>query len=177
MRAWPSDMIRLFESDHEDAGNAAIRNRVNNSLPTAAFFMLDCGSGISATRLGTLIEDPGAEVVGPLGAFYQALCPAWDADLGEAFRQNFHTDIPTVIVHGNWDMSTPLENAQELRLFFENHRFVLVERGTHGALGEAIRESSEFAGALDRFMASGDMSGLPEVVTLPEVDWVPVPNP
>jgi len=144
MRAWPADMIRLFEADYEEAANMALRNRAMFGLPTAAFFMFDCGSGISASRLGTLIEDPGAEVVGPLGAFYQALCPAWEADLGDAFRENFYTDVPTVIVHGNWDTSTPLENAQELLPFFRNHHFVLVERGSHGALGEALRESSEW---------------------------------
>ncbi len=136
--------------------------------------MLDCGSGISSTRLATLIEDPGAEVVGPLGAWYQATCRAWDADLGEAFRTNFDTEIPTVIVHGDWDLSTPLENALELLPHFKNHHFVLVERGTHGALGEAVRYSEVFRDALDRFVATGDWGDLPDRVTLPEPEWVPL---
>ncbi|MCG8468999.1 MAG: alpha/beta fold hydrolase [Gemmatimonadetes bacterium] len=174
MRGWPADMIALYEGSYEAAGNAAVRNRAVFGIPTAAFFMLDCGSGISADRLATLLEDPGADVVGPLGAFYHSVCPAWDADLGEAFRENFYTDIPTVIVHGDWDLSTPLENAQELLPYFRDHHFVLVERGTHGALGEALRASDSFRAGLERFMATGDMGGLPDVVTLPELDWVPV---
>ena len=89
---------------------------------------------------------------------------------------NFDTDIPTVIVHGDWDLSTPLENALELRPHFKNHRFVLVERGTHGALGEALRSSAEFRDGLDRFMATGDMSGLPERVTLSLVEWLAPPE-
>ena len=177
VRGWASDMIRLAEGDYTDASSAVLRNRFGTGgLPTAAFFMLDCGSGISGIRLEQLLSDPGAAVVGHLGRFYEALCPVWDADLGEGFRRNFYTDVPTVIVHGDWDLSTPLENALELRPYFRNHRFVLVERGTHGALGEALRHSAELRDALDAFMATGDMSGLPDTVTLPPVDWVPAPE-
>ncbi|MDX1577226.1 MAG: alpha/beta fold hydrolase [Gemmatimonadota bacterium] len=172
MAAWPADMIRLAEGDFADAANAVLGNRFGlGALPWAAFFTLDCGSGISGPRLERLLSDPGAAVVGNLGGWYEALCPAWDADLGEDFRRNFDTDIPTVIVHGNWDLSTPLENALELRPHFLNHRFVLVERGTHGALGEAWRRSEAFREGLERFIATGDTSGLPDVVTLPPPDW------
>ncbi len=176
-RGWAADMIRLAEGDFSDAANAVIMRRFGMAqLPTASFFMLDCGSGISGVRLERLLSDPGAELVGNLGAFYETLCPVWDSDLGEGFRQNFDTDVPTVIVHGDWDLSTPLENALELRPHFRNHHFVLVERGTHGALGEALRTSAEFQTGLDSFMATGDMTGLPEIVTLPEVEWAPLPE-
>ncbi len=173
MRGWPADLIRLFEGDYEAAANVVLSRRSGFGGRTAAYFMFDCGSGISPGRLAQLMEDPGADVVGPLGAWYQSTCTVWDADLGEVFRKNFDTDIPTVIVHGNWDLSTPLENALELRPHFKNHRFVLVERGTHGALGEALRSSVELREALDVYMATGDMSGFPDVVTLPAPDWLP----
>lgn len=177
VRSWAADLIRISEGDFSAAANAVVTRRFQMArLPTASFFMLDCGSGISGIRLEQLLSDPGARVVGQLGAFYETLCPVWDSDLGEGFRQNFDTDVPTVIVHGNWDLSTPLENALELRPHFKNHRFVLVERGTHGALGEALRTSPEFVAALEAFMARGDMSGFPENVTLPEVEWVPAPE-
>lgn len=177
VRGWAADMIRIAEGDLADAADAVLRRRVGTSqLPTAAFFMLDCGSGISGVRLERLLSDPGAEVVGPLGAFYEAICPVWDADLGEDFRAGFVTDIPTVIVHGDWDLSTPLENALELRPSFRSHRFVLVKRGTHGALGEALAHSSEFRDGLTRFLATGDWSDVPETVTLSAVEWVPAPE-
>lgn len=177
MATWPADMIRLYEGDLLGVAHVVYRRRTGDpSFPTAAYFMFDCGSGISPARLAQLQGDPGAEVVGDLGAWYQATCPAWDADLGDGFRENFDTEIPTVIIHGNWDTSTPLENALELVPHFKNSRFVLVERGTHGAIGEALRESERFRAALDAFIATGDMSGFPEVVTLPEVDWAEPPS-
>jgi len=175
-RAWAADMIRVAEGDLGGAADATLRRRFQASrLPTAAFFMFDCGSGISGPRLERLLSDPATDVVGPLGRMYETLCPVWDADLGEAFRAGFVTDVPTVIVHGDWDLSTPLENAEELRPSFREHRFVLVRRGTHGALAEAARADESFRDALRRFVATGDMTAFPDAVELPPVDWVAPP--
>ncbi len=177
MAGWPADILRLHEGDFRVPANRQLASRTRApGLPTAAFFMLDCGSGISPARAGRMLEDPGVEVVGNLGWFYQVTCPAWDADLGDEFRENFDTDIPTVIVHGNWDISTPLENALELAPHFKVRRFVLIERGTHGALSEALAASDEFRLALERFVTTGDMSDLPEKVVLPPVEWRPAPE-
>jgi len=176
-QAWAADMIRIAEGDLGGAAEATLRTRARLSgFPTAAFFMFDCGSGISGPRLERLLSDPATDVVGPLGRMYETLCPVWDADLGEGFRAGFVTDVPTVIVHGDWDLSTPLENALELRPSFRNHRFVLVRRGTHGALGEAARADDAFRDALRRFVANGDMSGFPDTVELPPVAWAAPPS-
>ena len=110
-------------------------------------------------------------MIGNLGFFYKSACVAWDADLGEEFRAGFTTDIPTAIVHGNWDTSTPYENALELLPSFTNHKLVTVDGGSHGALNEALEESSSFREALDEFIRTGDLTGLPETVSLPEIEW------
>ena len=87
---------------------------------------------------------------------YETACPTWGADLGEEFRSGFETDIPTVVVHGTWDVSTPFENALECLPFFENLNFVVVDGGTHGALGEAMGFSPDFAAALMAFATQGE---------------------
>ena len=87
------------------------------------------------------------------------------------FRTNFDTQVPTVIIHGNWDISTPLENALELVPHFKRSRFVLVNGGTHGALGEAMAADSTFREALMRFYRTGEMSGVPSRVDLPAIEW------
>lgn len=171
-RTWPADIIRLHRGDFGVAAFAAIRNQMNPGLPTASFFMLDCGSGISAERLAILLADPAAAIVGPLGSFYQASCPVWGSDLGEDFRRNFETDIPTVLVHGTWDTSTPFDNALELAPFFKQSKLVVVEGGSHGALREAMEASQDFQDALLEFLATGDMQQVPELVELPPLDWV-----
>lgn len=77
-----------------------------------------------------------------------------------------------MIVHGNWDTSTPFENALELVPHFENGKFIVVEGGSHAALSEAFEASESFRDELVEFLATGDTSGLPETVTLPPIEWV-----
>ncbi len=175
IRSWPSDVLRLFHGDYTGLAQAYLRQLRSNGFPTAAFFMLDCGSGISRVRGRELRMDPAARLVGPLGRFYDANCPVWGADLGEDFRRNFRTSIPTVIVQGDWDTSTPYENALELRPYFENSRFVTVEGGSHGAMSEAMNADSSFQAAIEQFFRNGDWSSIPEKVVLPPLEWV-VPN-
>lgn len=173
MAAWPADVLRLYGGNFTAiAERYARRTGGPGGFPTASFFMLDCGSGISRERGARLRNDPAKRWVGDKARFYDTNCPAWGSDLGEEFRRNFETEIPTVMVHGDWDLSTPLENALELAPYFKKGKLILVHRGTHGALREAIREVDGFGEALLEFLRTGDMSGLPDRVELPPVDWV-----
>ena len=103
---------------------------------------------------------------------YTAGCSVWGSDLGDEFRQNFEIDIPTVIVHGTWDTSTPYENALELVPYFKNSKFIPVTRGPHGAIRAAFRVSEQFKQGIMKFAETGDMSGLPDKVEMPPVKWV-----
>lgn len=172
---WPAELLELHRGDYARAAEEIIDDD-DSRFPTASFFMLDCGSGISRGRLVRLENDPAVATVGPIGWFYQAACPVWESDLGEDFRQNFTTEIPAVLVHGNWDTSTPFENALELAPHFTNGKLVVVKGGTHGALREALEASESFRDALMRFVASGDASALPDEVELPPIEWE-VPKP
>jgi pimeloyl-ACP methyl ester carboxylesterase len=144
MKGWPADVLRLHAGDYKAAAQEALEDRASLSMPTASAFMLDCGSGMSAPRRKTFDADPARAVVGHTGWFYDAACPHWGADLGEDFREGFDTMIPTVIVHGTWDTSTPYDNALELVPRFKNSHFVTVEGGSHGALREALQDLPEF---------------------------------
>jgi pimeloyl-ACP methyl ester carboxylesterase len=168
---WPADILALVSGDFEAAGRAYLADQGPDGLPTASFFMLDCGSGITRARLEEYQKDPAVKYVGDLSWWYEATCPAWDSDLGDDFRADFVTEIPTVIVHGTWDISTPFENALELLPMFRNHHFVVVEGGSHGALGEATRFSTEFRDELMEFVATGDTEGLPETIRMPPISW------
>jgi pimeloyl-ACP methyl ester carboxylesterase len=139
---------------------------------TASFFMLDCGSGITPKRLGEYQADPAVDLIGMLGWEYFAGCPVWESDLGDEFRQNFTTDIPTVIVHGTWDTSTPWENAVELEPYFTSSKLIPVIRGPHPALFAAMEASPEFTKAIFEFAATGDFSSLPDQFEMPAEEWL-----
>lgn len=173
--SWPLGIVLLHRGEYRTAARRLAPSAEATGggfWVEAAFFMLDCGSGITPERERALLEDPAREVVGEQNWFYRTFCPVWDSDLGDRFRRNFDTEIPTVIVHGSWDSSTPLENALELAPHFRNGKLIVIERGTHGALGEAMDEFPEFREALFRFVATGSTDALPDGLELPEPDWV-----
>ncbi|MEM7305415.1 MAG: alpha/beta fold hydrolase [Planctomycetota bacterium] len=170
MPTWPADMLAIHRGDYTSLAISALGDQ-GGRLPTASFFMLDCGSGISAERKAILDADPAAKIVGALGAFYDTACSAWDADLGADFRRNFETDVPTVIVHGTFDVNTPFENALELKPFFRESKFITVHGGSHGALWEALDESDEFSELMTEFLLSGDMVDLPDEIELAPIEW------
>ena len=174
LRGWPADIITLYNGNFQRAAEQIVRRYKTSgrSFGTASFWMLDCGSGITAERLAEFEGDPAQQIIGSTYWFYSAGCPVWGSDLGDDFRQNFETDIPTVIVHGTWDTSTPYENALELVPYFKNSKFIPLIRGPHGAIQAALRIDPRFKEGIMRFAETGDMSGLPDVMEMPPVKWI-----
>lgn len=170
-RGWPEALHSVIQGGFEGAVAALVESRLELYLPDAAFYMLDCSSGLSRARGEILRNDPAAAMLGPIWLGYDEGCAAWDADLGEAFREPFESSVPTVLVQGNWDTSTPYENAVEARKFFDHHHFVHVEGGSHGALREALKEVEGFEEAILKWLETGDFQGLPESVELPPMVW------
>lgn len=177
MRTWASDMLALHRGDFTAAALTRVRARESERFRTASYYMLDCGSGISRARAAQVDADPAVAIVGPLGFNYRHACPVWGADLGEAFRQNFETEIPTIITQGDYDISTPIENAQELAPFFKKGRLVVVHGGSHPALDDAMDASPDYARAILAFARSGDTAALPAEVRLPPINWTVPPVP
>ncbi|MEM6842281.1 MAG: alpha/beta hydrolase [Bacteroidota bacterium] len=175
MPTWPSDILHLYAEDYEPLARAVYYYRQNSRLPTASFFMLDCASGITPERHQQIANDPAQKILGNTGGFYDAACPVWDTDLGDDFRANFDTNIPTLLANGTWDTSTPIENVRELKPYFKNSHLVVIEGGSHNAFNEAMAESEALQKEVKEFLSSGDFTGLPEKVTLLPIDWE-VPN-
>jgi pimeloyl-ACP methyl ester carboxylesterase len=179
LSSWPADVITMSRGDFSGAAEALYRRsrRAERDFRTASYFMLDCGSGITARRLAEYNSDPATRVLPRMNWSYVVGCSVWGSDLGDAFRQYFETRIPTVIVHGTWDTSTPYENALELVPYFKNSKFIPVIRGPHGAIRAAMDVSEEFRTGILHFAASGDTSLLPDTVVMPPVRWrVPAPR-
>lgn len=172
MPTWPADVLKLYRGEFEDAARAILASRRRIlELSGAAFYGLDCGSGITRERLTEFLDDPAIAIVGDLSAHYEAACPAWDTDLGDDFRRGFHSSAPAVIVQGLWDVNTPFENALECLAFFEHATFVPVDGGSHGAFGEAMNAEPAFRGAIMAFLETGSTEGLPAEIVLPPIRW------
>ncbi len=176
LKNWPADIITMYNGDFTAPAEKAVRkyNNSGRSFRTASYYMLDCGSGISEERLAAYNADPANELI-ETGWGYINGCPCWDSDNGDDFRINFETNIPTLIVQGTWDGSTPYENALELKPYFKNLKFVKLIRGPHGAIRAAYDYSEEFKQGILKFAESGNSSGLGDEMELPKLKFV-VPN-
>lgn len=174
LNAWPANVITMARGDFSGAARRLYLQSKGSArdFRTASYFLLDCGSGITAERLAEYDADPAMALLWRMNWSYVAGCSVWDIDLGDDFRQSFETDIPTVIAHGTWDTSTPYENALELVPYFTNSKFIPVIRGPHGAIQAAMGASEGFRTGLLHFAATGDMSRLPDEVTMPPTRWI-----
>lgn len=173
LRAWPADIITMYNGDFSEAAAYILSRRSNQQrrFRTASYYMLDCGSGITNKRLLNYQSDQASNLVSKRNWIYQKGCPVWGSDLGEDFRQNFISQIPTVIVQGTYDLATPYENAIELAPFFTNATLVTVNRGPHWAVGRAMAHSSAFSRDIYGFLATGKYEQLPKQIDLPTLQW------
>lgn len=184
LRAWPAELLRVYYGDFTPAARRRA-TRMGSfsaaswpySYATASSYLLDCASGGSADRLTRIQREPAKDIVGDQGAPWELqMCAPWNVDLGESFRRNVDMNIPTLIVHGTWDLSTPYENALDLVPRLKRGKLVTVIGGTHAALAEAQAADSAFAKAIEAFLRTGATSALPDTVVLPRIEWTVPPD-
>ena len=136
--------------------------------------MMDCASGVTADRMKRISNDPATEILGDINFEYRDICKAWEAaDLGDDFRDNVTSAIRTLIVHGTWDTSTPIENAREVVSNLSNGHLIEVETGNHGALYNLYESWEPMQDKVKRFLRGNSVS-FPESIKLPSL--VPEPD-
>jgi pimeloyl-ACP methyl ester carboxylesterase len=132
--AWPEMILALDHGDYSALAKGRLDNR-KVGLADPMHYSMDCASAISDKRRQRYRDDPAASLLGDINFEYESLCDAWPTeDLGDSFRRDVKSNIPTLIVHGTFDMSTPIENAREVAASLRNAQLVEVVGGTHGAL-------------------------------------------
>jgi pimeloyl-ACP methyl ester carboxylesterase len=155
--AWPMLVLALDRGDYSFPARATIRNRTVR-VADPVHHSMDCSSGVSNERRRQYRDDPAATLIGDINFEYETLCAVWPADdLGEAFRTPLVSSIPTVIFHGTWDMSTPLENAREVVATLRNGQLVEVIGGNHGALYNLYERWEPMHARMSAFLKGQDV--------------------
>lgn len=159
--AWPEKILRIHNGDFAPA--AAEKRRTGQwPLSPAFFYAIDCASGLSDERARRIAQDPAASILGRVNYFLDDDCPVWNvADLGPEFRAPYRSDVPVLIVQGDWDAATPIENLAEVTPMFSDVAVVTANRGTHLAAFHAM-ENPAIAEHIMRFFATGETDGIPE---------------
>lgn len=165
---WPAFVLALYHGRYEAWARAVEQDRQASPVKLIGP-LVDTSLGVTPGRLRQLRSDPALPWIGG-GGFepYLAAASTWPTpDLGDAFRTPASSPIPVLLVHGDWDTSTPLDNTLAQLPYFPNGRAIVVHRGGHDGAFYLLRERPEVREAVYRFLRTGRMEGLPAEVTLP----------
>ncbi|MBC2844736.1 alpha/beta fold hydrolase [Winogradskyella flava] len=168
--AWPHLIIDMYNGDYDIPAKASVgMHRI--SAPNAMKYAMDFSSGISEERKLQITSDKANMILGDLNLDYNILAEVWNVnDLGNAYRENITTDVPILLVHGNWDTSTPIENAYNILPTLKNGHLIEVEKGTHNVLYECYRLIEEFPDMIAQFI-KGERVSFPKRLKLPAIEY------
>ena len=133
--------------------------------------LIDTSLGITPDRREQLWNDPAVRYLSRANfAAMLASADVWPSlDVGDEFRKPVRCEIPVVLVNGDWDTNTPIENAYEIAPFFPNRHILTVHQAGHGTIGAAMyQQHPKVFQALMRFLCTGETEGIPD-----EIDFAP----
>jgi len=147
---------------------AARRSRLG--LVSALPQVVNLASGATASRLAAIEREGRAAVLGSAIDFPgPELAAAWAVgDSGDGFRQPLVSDVPVLILAGDLDARTPLENGEELAATLSGARLVVVENAAH--------QFDVFGSAPIRAVLAAFLEGRPPTaarVSLPPIPFAP----
>lgn len=162
---WPEFLLDMWQGDYSFIARGAVAVR-QLGLNTPMHYMMDCASGISDARRARYSQADALDIVGSINLEYETLCEVWDAeDVQYGHHVRMDSEIPTLLIHGTWDTSTPIENAREVAADLSNAQLIEVIRGGHGALYNLYENWPEIYPMLTKFFRGAD-PGFPAQVKL-----------
>ena len=187
--AWPRFLLELDRGDYRYLATLALRQRDADEQRLMGL-LIDNSLGITAKRDAALRREPASRWLGDVNAGYtntRDLTPT--ANVGDDFRADFDLHIPALLIQGDTDLSTPMENALSQKPHLKNGRLVIVEGGTHQVRAEVLTPSLMAAapGFGDAFLefvapttgepAAAALSRFPERVRLAPFDFQSMTGP
>jgi len=108
-------------------------NQTRQGFGSAMSYMMDCASGITATRRERIGREAKETLLADLtDVVIPAACDAWgNPDLGDDFRAPVNSNVPTLFISGTLDARTPVSNAEEYRAGFTNSAHLIIEGAVH----------------------------------------------
>ncbi|MEO1405965.1 MAG: alpha/beta hydrolase, partial [Pseudomonadota bacterium] len=179
---WPRFVLELYEGDYRVLAFMKLAQLQDDGRGKLLGPLIDNSLGISPERDAKLLAEKGRDILEP-NWFYRA---TRDAEQGAPqvpleFLEDFPNDIPTLLVSGDYDWSTPIENAEAVLPSLEQGHLVTVAGATHCPLFQSEQILADDPEAADRIFSFIDLdfSETPAsefFATLPDrVELNPVP--
>lgn len=129
----PPAMLQLQAGDFRQAGAIIALHRSQLGVKSLMKQAMDASSGASDPRRQRITSEAGSALLGNAINFpLWQMQDAWGAsDLGDGYRQPFASPVPVLLLAGDLDVRTPIENAHELAAVLGNASVVIIENGAH----------------------------------------------
>jgi pimeloyl-ACP methyl ester carboxylesterase len=129
----PAAIREMREGDFRRTAQITILRRERAGVQSAMKMMMDLSSGASAARRARIERETTTALLGNAINFpAMYLADAWGAvDLGDDFRRPVTSAVPTLILVGDLDPRTPVENAREVAATLSHATVVTLENATH----------------------------------------------
>ena len=174
----PAFVLSLY---HKHYDQWAITTNLTRRSRPAEFPMItaliDTSLSVTPKRKYLLQNDPANSFLGQWNFdSYLATADIWPSpDVGDEFRTEVVCQIPVVLLNGDWDTQTPIENTLQIAPFFPKGHVLIVERGGHSAMSQVTQNLPKVADALYEFLKTGNSSKLPARIAVPAPKFS-VPN-
>jgi len=131
-----------------------VRYRETSGVGSAMKHAMDAASGCSDARRVMIAQETATCLLGDVINFPNAnLGAAWGVkELAPDFRSPIQSNRPILMLCGNLDARTPLENAREILESLPNGRLAVIEGGGHG-----FRPSSKVLDLVGSFFRGEDL--------------------
>lgn len=187
VEALPLFLAEIARGDFRYLATRALRNRRPRTEPLMPE-LIDTSLSISQARERTLASHEEAlRWVGDPNVDYKNIRDLLPVALvGDSFLADFAIASPLVVLHGDVDLSTPLENALGQRSNIKNGKVIVVRGATHDIKTELLRDeltgdSGRFAASILKFltaeMSEKDIAGLPDSIELSPFQFLPLDGP
>lgn len=187
VEAWPKFVSEIAGGDYRFLATLATRNR-RQQTQSLTGELIDASLAISSSRQERLASHKEAlRWIGDPNVDYENtgdLMPI--AKVGDAFLANFRIAFPMVVLQGDVDLSTPMENALDQKPYLPKGKVVVIRRATHDVKEEIwksdlIGDNGKFFEQIMSFLtddkATGAPQALPDSVALSSFHFLPLDGP
>ena len=180
----PKYIFEIYREDYSYLASRTLNERAGFGGGSLQALLIDNSLGISKLRDQRLTAEPARAWLGELNMAYKAtrdLTPT--PVIADTFRKT-ELSVPILMVHGDLDMSTPIENAEVALQLCKNAHLIRVAGGTHRAFDQIREADANFQRDVFKFL-NADFTevqkvkslGLPSLKVLPELQFEPLKAP